>query len=94
MKQAAMVGAMFIPYVGPLVAGMSVLQQSLGLIGTFGKVLTGSNSPGLSYLEGLSASWGRDSKSQYAQENPFALENWIGLIGDIIGQQKEQRFLF
>ena len=95
MKQVAMVGSMLIPYVGGLVVGMSVLQQAMGLLGTFGKVFTfSSNNSTLSYLEGLSESWSRDSKSQYAQQNAFALENWISLIGDVVGQQKEQRFLF
>lgn len=86
---------MFIPYVGPAVAGLSVATQAVGLFGTLGKILVGSDSPTLSAMEGWSKSLNRQiAKSEYAQENTWCLENWINLIGDVAAQLKEQRFLF
>ena len=95
MKNAALVGTMFIPYVGPWIAGLSVASQLVGLSGTLGKMLTGSDSPTFSALEGWSKSVNRQTaKSQYAMENTWCWENFINLIGDVAGQLKEQRFLF
>ena len=95
MKNAALVGTMFIPYVGPWIAGLSVANQLVGLSGTLGKMLVGSDSPTLSALEGWSKSVNRQTaKSQYAMENTWCWENFINLIGDVAGQLKEQRFLF
>ena len=95
LKNAALVGTMFIPYVGPAVAGLSVATQAVGLFGTLGKILVGSDSPTLSAMEGWSKSLNRQlAKSEYAQENTWCLENWINLIGDVAAQLKEQRFLF
>ena len=45
MKNLALVGTMFVPYVGPVVAGISVASQLVGLTGTLGKMLLGSDSP-------------------------------------------------
>lgn len=95
LKNAALVGTMFIPYVGPYIAGLSVATQLAGLGATFGKMLVGSNSPTLSAIEGWSKSMNRQTaKSQYAQENTWCWENFIDLIGDVMGQLKEQRFIF
>lgn len=95
LKNAALVGTMFLPYVGPAVAGLSVATQAVGLFGTLGKILTGSDSPTFSAMEGWSKSVNRQlAKSEYAQENTWCLENWINLIGDVAGQLKEQRFIF
>lgn len=95
MKNLALVGTMFIPYVGPVVAGTSVATQLMGLTGTLGKMLLGSESPTFSALEGWSKSVNRQTaKSMYAQQNTWCWENFISLIGDVAGQLKEQRFLF
>lgn len=95
LKNAALVGTMFIPYVGPWIAGLSVASQLVGLSGTLGKMLPGSDSPIFSALEGWSKSVNRQTaKSQYAMENTWCWENFINLIGDVAGQLKEQRFLF
>lgn len=95
IKNAALVGTMFIPYVGPWIAGLSVANQLVGLSGTLGKMLLGSDSPTLSALEGWSKSVNRQTaKSQYAMENTWCWENFINLIGDVAGQLKEQRVLF
>lgn len=95
MKQAALVGSMFIPYIGPVIAGASILTQLVGLTGTLGKMLTGSDSPTFSAMEGWSKSLNRQmAKTEYAQENTWCWENFITMIGDVAGQLKEQRFIF
>lgn len=95
MKNLALVGTMFIPYVGPWVAGVSIATQLAGLSATLGKMFLGSDSPTLSAIEGWAKSVNRQTaKSQYAQENTWCWENFIGLIGDVAGQLKEQRFIF
>lgn len=94
-KNLALVGSMFIPYVGWGIAAASVLQQATGLVGTFGKVLTGSDNSTLSAMEGFSKSWNRSgAKTQYAQQNLLCCENVIDLIGDTAAQLREQRAIF
>ena len=95
MKNLALVGSMFIPYVGPWIAGLSVATQMAGLGATLGKMLVGSDSPTLSAIEGWSQSLNRQTaKTDYAQQNTWCWENFIDLIGDVAGQLKEQRFIF
>lgn len=94
-KNLALVGSMFIPYVGPWIAGLSVATQLAGLGATLGKMALGSDSPILNDIEGWSKSVNRQTaKSQYAQEHTWCWENFIDLIGDTMGQLKEQRFIF
>ena len=95
LKNTALVGSMFIPYVGPWIAGLSAATQLAGLGATFGKMLVGSDSPTLSSIEGWAKSMNRQTaKSQYAQEHTWCWENFIDLVGDVAGQLKEQRFFF
>lgn len=95
MKNLALVGSMFIPYVGPWIAGLSVATQMAGLGATLGKMLVGSDSPTFSAIEGWSQSLNRQTaKTDYAQQNTWCWENFIDLIGDVAGQLKEQRFIF
>ena len=94
-KNLALVGSMFIPYVGWGVAGASVATQLVGLTGTLGKMLTGSDSPTFSAMEGWSKSLNRQTaKSEYAQQNMLCWENFIDLIGDTTAQLREQRAIF
>lgn len=94
-KNLCLVGSMFLPYVGWGIAAASVGTQLAGLVGTFGKMLIGSDSPTLSSLEGFSQSWNRQTlKSQYARENVLCWENFIDLIGDTTAQLREQRAIF
>lgn len=94
-KNLALVGSMFIPYVGWGVAGASVATQMVGLTGTLGKMLTGSDSPTFSAMEGWAKSLNRQgSKSEYAQQNMLCWENFIDLIGDTTAQLREQRAIF
>lgn len=95
LKNLALVGTMFIPYVGPWVAGFSIASQLAGLGATLGKMLLGSDSPTLSNIEGWSQSVSRQgAQTEYAQQNTWCWENFINLIGDVAGQLKEQRFIF
>lgn len=96
MKNLALVGSMFLPYVGPWIAGISVATQMAGLLGTLGKMVTmDSNNSTFSAMEGWSKSVSRQTAStEYAQGHPWCLENMINLVGDVMGQLKEQRFIF
>lgn len=95
LKNLALVGTMFIPYVGPWIAGLSIATQLAGLGAMLGKMIAGSDNPTLSEIEGWSKSVSRQgSQTEYAQENTWCWENFINLIGDVAGQLKEQRFVF
>ena len=94
-KNLTLVGSMFIPYVGWGIAGASVATQLVGLTGTLGKMLTGSDSPTFSAMEGWSKSLNRQTAtSEYAQQNMLCWENFINLIGDVTAQLREQRAIF
>ena len=95
LKNLALVGTMFIPYVGPWITGLSIATQMSGLLGTLGKMAMGSESQIFSNLEGWAKSVNRQTaKSEYAQQNTWCWENFINLIGDVAGQLREQRFIF
>ena len=97
IKNAALIGSMFLPYVGPVIAGIAVTQQAMKLGSVIGKMITNSNSPQLNNLEGLAeATDFHNGKSEYAKDpnNIWCWENLIDLFGDSIGQLREQRLLF
>ena len=95
MKNAALIGSMYIPYVGPVVAGISVAQQGLKLASVLGKMLTSSDNQSMNRLEGFAEKTDFfHTQSEYANEHPWALENMINMFGDTMGQLKQQRFLF
>lgn len=103
LKNAALVGSMFIPYIGPVVTGLGLASQTAGLLGTLGKMGvnfandnlgTNINNSIFSEMEGFSKSVGRNAVSEYSQQNMWTAENLIGLVGDVMAQFKEQRFLF
>ena len=94
IKNIALVGTMFLPGIGPWVAGISIATQVAGLLGTMAK-MAGSVDPLWNELEGWSKSVNRQTaKTQYAQEHTWCWENFINLFGDVVGQLKEQRFIF
>ena len=94
-KNAALIGSMYIPYVGPVIAGLSVAQQGLKLFSTFGKMLTSSDNSAMDRLSGFADKTDFfHTQSEYANEHPWAWENMINMIGDTMGQLKQQRFLF
>ena len=95
LKNTVLVGSMFLPYVGGFFRGLSVLTQSVGLLGVLGKIATGSDSKLFNDMEGWSSSVNRQTaKSEYAQQNVWCLENMINLIGDSVAQLAEQRWIF
>lgn len=95
LKMAALVGSMYIPYVGPFIAGTSVLLQVSSMLGTLGKMVTQDESSYfLNNLEAFAKMYKRDSHTDYASQNPFSSENIVGLVGDVTAQLKEQRWLF
>lgn len=95
-RNLALVGSMFIPYAGPVIAGFSAGTQVLGMLATLGKMLTfDSNSPVLSAVEGWAQSWNRQyGKTQYAQTHTWCPENFIDTFADLIAQLREQRVIF
>ena len=101
IKTAVVVAPMFIPYVGPVYTGASVLANAIGLFGTLGKIANINDwmDPDaiklFNNLEGWSKSMNTlDSRSEYAKHHMWSLENIIGLVGDVISQLKEQRWIF
>ena len=95
LRNTALVGSMFIPYVGQYVTAASVLTQVLGLGATFGKVLTGSESPTLNNIQGWVKSVSRSgTATEYASQNTWCVENLLNMIGDTAGQLAEQRWIF
>ena len=94
LKNAALVGSMFIPYVGPVVTGLSVLQQVAGLTATLGKLFVGNESETLNNIQGWVKSVNRSSQTEYAANNTWCSENFLNMIGDTIAQLKEQRWIF
>lgn len=100
-KTVAVVAPMFIPYVGPVYTGASVLANAMGLFGTLGKIanindwMSSDTAKWFNNLEGWSKSMNTlDSRSEYAKQHMWSLENMIGMVGDVISQLKEQRWLF
>ena len=94
-KNLALVGSMFIPYVGWGVAAASVAHQSAGLFATLGKMLAGSDCRTLNAIEGwVKSTDRRNLKTEYAQQNMWCWENFIDLIGDTTAQLREQRAIF
>lgn len=95
MRQVALVGPMFIPYVGVVWAGASVLMQLAKLSAIAGKMISGNDSPVLNSIEGWVESMDRQGgRTEAAQQDMWCMENMIGLIGDVAAQLKEQRWLF
>lgn len=101
VKTAVVVAPMFIPYVGPVYTGALVLKNAMGLFGTLGKIanindwMDPDTAKMFHNLEGWSKSMNTlDSRSEYAKQHMWSFENMIGLIGDVISQLKEQRWIF
>lgn len=94
LKNAALVGSMFISYVGPVITGLSIATQTAGLLATLGKLVAGNDSPTLNNIQGWAKSVNRQSATEYAQQHTWCAENFINMIGDTIGQLAEQRWIF
>lgn len=94
LKNAALVGSMFIPYVGPVITGLSVATQATGLLATLGKVIVGNDNKTLNNIQGWAKTVNRQSTTEYAQQHTWCMENFINMIGDTVGQLAEQRWIF
>lgn len=94
LKNAALVGSMFIPYVGPVITGLSVGTQMTGLLATMGKLVVGNENELLNDIQGWAKTVNRSAQTEYAAENTWCGENFFNMIGDTIGQLKEQRWIF
>ena len=94
-KNAVLIGTMFIPYIGPVIAGASLLTQLGGLFSTAGKMVTGSDSPILNSIEGFAQSWNRQTlRTEYAKTHTWCFESWFSTCADLLAQIREQRILF
>lgn len=94
LKNAALVGSMFLPYVGPAIRGLSVLTQMAGLTATLGKLFVGNENETLNNIQGWAKTVNRSSQTEYAAQNTWCTENFLNMIGDTVGQLAEQRWIF
>ena len=98
VKDASLIGAMFIPGgVGTAIAGATIFQQAAGLGATLGKIaLQDSNNATLNWLEGLSESTNPlETRSEYSSgDKMWTTENLLGMVADVIGQLYQQRLIF
>lgn len=97
VKNVALVGSMFLPYVGPFVTCATLLQQSLKLGATLGKMYLGSDNKTMNTIQGfMDATNLQESTSEYAKDpdNAWCWENLINLVGQTVAQLKQQRFIF
>ena len=95
VKNAALVGSMFLPVVGPWVTGATIIQQAASMGATLGKIATSSDNKLFNFIQGASeASNPFRTRSEYSQQNLWTAENLFGMIGDTVAQLKQQRMLF
>ena len=95
VKNAALVGSMFLPVVGPWVTGATIVQQAASMGATLGKIATSSDNKLFNFIQGASeASNPFRTRSEYSQQNLWTAENLFGMIGDTVAQLKQQRMLF
>lgn len=97
IKNAALVGALYTPYVGTIVGGALLLNNMVNMGSTFGKMVLGADNPLMNDV----ATWAKatnimSTRSEYAKDpdNTWAWENLVSLAGDSISQIKQQRMLF
>ena len=95
-KNVALVGSLFLPGgVGYAVTAATLLQQSLKLGATLGKMLLGSEFGLFNKLEAFTdATDLHKSVSDYSQEHIWSWENLVQTAGDAISQLRQQRVLF
>lgn len=95
VKNAALVGSMFIPYVGPWITGATIVQQAASMGATLGKIFTGSDNKLFNFIQGAAEqSDPFRTRSEYSQQNMWTMENLFGMMGDTVAQLKQQRMLF
>jgi hypothetical protein len=90
VKNASLIGAMFLPYVGTTIAGATIFQQAMGLGATLGKIALGSDNPTMNWLEGLAESTNPiETRSEYSQGKTWTIENLLGMVGDVVSQLRQ-----
>ena len=103
MKSVVKVAPALIPTISPWYIGARVLLSSVDLFAKVGKMLpgVGSDSPILSYLEGINAAatqstsdWSRGSQEMGMQAHAWSMENLLNLSADVFTQLAEQRWMF
>lgn len=95
MRNAALVGSMFLPFgIGWAITGVTLATKFVGLAGTLGKMIAGSDHPTLSAMEGFSKSWSRENSTQYASEHPWCLESMLNMVGDFVEFGRTYRLMF
>ena len=103
MKSVVKVAPALIPTIAPWYIGARVLLNSADLFAKVGKMIPGigSESPILSYLEGLNAAstqstsdWSRGSQEMGMQAHAWSMENLLNLSADVFTQLAEQRWMF
>lgn len=95
VKNAALIGSLFIPGAAPYIVGATILQQALGLGATLGKIATSSDNGVFNFLQGVSEATNLStSRSEYAQQNLWTMENLFGMMADTVTQLVQQRMLF
>ena len=95
VKNAALVGAMFIPGVGQYITGATILQQALDIGSTLGKIALGSDNKLCNFVQGMSeATNPMLTRSEHSQQEAWTWENMFGMVGDTVAQLKQQRMLF
>jgi hypothetical protein len=85
---------MFLPYVGEVVAGATLVQQALGLGATLGKIALGSDNATMNWIEGLveatnpmntRSEWSSIDYGNTGRSTTWTIENLLGMAGDVIG---------
>lgn len=103
MKSVVKIAPALIPTIAPWYVGARVLLSSADLFAKVGKMLpgVGSESPLLSYLEGINAAatqstsdWSRGSQELGVEAHAWSLENLLNLSADVFTQLAEQRWMF
>lgn len=98
VKDASLIGAMFIPGgIGTAIAGATIFQQAAGLGATLGKIaLQDSNNATLNWIEGLAESTNpMVTRSEYSSgDKMWTTENLLGMVADVVGQLYQQRLIF
>ena len=103
IKDASLVGAMFLPYVGTAIAGATIFQQAMGLGATLGKIALGNDNSTMNWIEGLveatnpmntRSEWSSIDYGNTGRNTTWTIENLLGMTAEVIGQLKQQRLLF
>jgi len=101
VKSILKVAPALIPGISPWYIGARVGLSTLDLMGKLGKMVVGSESPTLSYLEALNDSftmsqsdWAQGSAESQTDPHMWSVESILNLGADVFTQLAEQRWVF